>query len=360
MNIYSRRRRSHIESRPLPAAEFHKTGRIIVILLCTLMLFYWAAAAGPVTVFRILVYNVSGIEDYQIFPQRVMNPSLSPRPLEEDIRPAIALTKVDIRDNKNLILSDLIEVNETTAFLVIKNNRLVYEKYFRGYNRETPSMSFSISKSILSLLVGGALEDGYIRSLDQLVTDFIPELAKNGFDAVTLRHLLQMTSGVNYTENDFLIGIHPRLYYSDRLEEEIIKLKTIEPPGARFVYKSGDAFLLSLALDRALGDQTITEYMQTRIWNPMGMEYEAIWSVDHEPGGLEKTGCCLTATARKFAKFGLLVTLWIQALAIMDALRGKKARAEIEAAILDYDEGHRRFIRRLDHDLKNPLMSLQV
>lgn len=309
MNISSRLRRLPTDSKFPPVSSLRlSVGWIIGILVCTLVfgVLFWSAQAGATTVFRIVAYNVSGIEDYQIFPQRVMNPSPSPRPLEKHIRPAMASTKVAISDNKNLILSSLLEANKTTAFLVIKDNILVYENYFQGYNRQTPSMSFSVSKSILSLLVGCALDDGFIHSLDQPVTDFIPELVENGFDAVTLRHLLQMTSGVNYIENDFPFGIHPRLYYSDRLEEEILGLKTSGPSGAGFVYKSADAFLLSLALDRALGDTTITEYMQNRIWYPLGMEDEGIWSVDHEPDGLEKTGCCLTATARDFAKMGLL------------------------------------------------------
>lgn len=97
-----------------------------------------------------------------------------------------------------------------------------------------------------------------------------------------------------------------RFYYADHLEKEILKLTLRELPGRRFVYKSSDAFLLTLALHRALGGQSITDYMQARLWHPLGMEYEGLWSLDHEPGGLEKTGCCLTATAMDLAKFGRL------------------------------------------------------
>lgn len=145
-----------------------------------------------------------------------------------------------------------------------------------------------------------------MQSVDQPVTDYVPELAEKGFSAVTLRHLLQMTSGIDYAENDNPLGLHVRFYYTDHLEDEILKLKLREPPGRRFVYKSSDAFLLTLALHRALGGKSIAEYMQERLWNSLGMEYGGAWSLDHEPDGLEKTGCCLTATARDFAKFGRL------------------------------------------------------
>jgi CubicO group peptidase (beta-lactamase class C family) len=200
----------------------------------------------------------------------------------------------------------LLAASNTTAFMVVKDAVILCEKYFDGYGRAIPSLLFSMAESFLSLLVGCALEDGYLRSVDQPVPDFGPELASSGFTGVTLKHLLQMRSGVDYSENDNPIGIHAQFYYTNRLEKEILKLRLRETPGGRFVYKSGDALLLTLALRRALGRKTITEYTQERIWTPLGMEYDGSWSIDHAPDGLEKTRCCLTATARDFAKIGVL------------------------------------------------------
>lgn len=145
-----------------------------------------------------------------------------------------------------------------------------------------------------------------MRSLNQPVTDYVPELIDRGFKTVTLRNLLQMTSGIDYAENDNPFGLHVRFYYTDHLEEEILKLSLQEPPGRWFVCKSSDVFLLTLALQQALGGQSITDYMQVRLWHPLGMESEGLWSLDHEPDGLEKSGCCLTTTARDFAKIGRL------------------------------------------------------
>lgn len=123
-----------------------------------------------------------------------------------------------------------------------------------------------------------------------------------------------MTSGINYAEPDLPLGLHDRSYYTNRLEQEILNRRLRERPGAQLIYKSGDAFLLTLALKRALGRTSITEYMQGRLWNPLGMEHDGAWSIDHALDGLEKTGCCLAITARDVAKFGRLCLnkgLWV-------------------------------------------------
>jgi len=267
---------------------------------------WWVLSAGPVTVYRITIYNFSGIDDYRIFPQRKLTAPPQAFRFRKKINPEIASLKVRGGIRKDIPLKELLERSETTAFLVVKDDVIVFEEYFHGYDRATPSLSFSMAKSVLSLLVGCALDDGYLLSEDQLVTDFVPELAEKGFNAITLRHLLQMTSGIDYAENDFPFGLHVRFYYTDHLEEEILKLRLQEPPGGQFIYRSSDAFLLTLALKRALHGKSITEYTQERIWTPLGMEYDGAWSIDHPQDGLEKTGCCLTATARDFAKFGQL------------------------------------------------------
>jgi len=275
-----------------------------LLCLAATVVIWWVMSAGPVTVYRTIVYNFSGIDDYRIFPQRTLTAAPLAFQFREGINPRNA--SLSVSGFKGIPLAELLETSETTAFLVIKDDVVVFENYYHAYDRTTPSLSFSMAKSVLSLLVGCALDDGYLQSVDQPVTDFVPELAEKGFTAVTLKHLLQMTSGIDYAENDFPFGLHVRFYYTDRLEDEILKLKLRETPGSQFVYRSSDAFLLTLALDRALGRKSITEYMQERVWNPLGMEHDGAWSIDHAPDGLEKTGCCLTATARDFAKFGRL------------------------------------------------------
>jgi CubicO group peptidase (beta-lactamase class C family) len=279
---------------------------VIVPLSLASILIWWVLSAGPTMVYRTLRYNFSDIDDDRIFPRRILTAAPQVFRFREEIKPEIATFAVQVDRRRDLPLVDLLRASETTAFLVVKDDVILFEVYDHGYKRDTPSLSFSMAKSVLSLLVGCALGDGILRSIDQPVTDYVPELSESGFAAVTLRHLLQMTSGIDYAENDNPFGLHVRFYYTDRLEKEILKLSLRESPGRRFVYKSSDAFLLTLALQRALGGQSITDYMQARLWHPLGMEYEGAWSLDHEPDGLEKTACCLTATARDFAKFGRL------------------------------------------------------
>ena len=190
--------------------------------------------------------------------------------------------------------------------MIIKNDTLILENYYNGYNESSLALSFSMSKSFFSALIGCAIEDGYIKSVGRPVTEFVPELKKNGFDRVTIEHLLQMTSGMAHTESDTPFANVPRFYYGKNLEKRLVKLELKEKPGTRFEYNSGETQLLGLILERALKTKTITEYMQEKIWEPLGMEYSGLWSMDHADHGLEKVFCCLGATARDFAKFGRL------------------------------------------------------
>ena len=210
---------------------------------------------------------------------------------------------------REIALEKFLKSTNTVAFLIVKDDQLAYERYFSGFSRSSIVMSFSVTKSIMSALIGCAINDGYIHSVNQPVTDYVPELASNGFSKVTLRHLLQMTSGMNYVEHGRLnnpFGRHARFTYTSHLEDEILNLKLDDVPGTRFTYKSGDTALLGLILSRALKTKTLTQYLHTRIWDPLGMEYHGFWSIDHAPDGLERTWCCLSAAAIDLAKIGRL------------------------------------------------------
>jgi CubicO group peptidase (beta-lactamase class C family) len=279
---------------------------IILFVTGALLLALWLWSASPVTVFRIIRYNTSGIDDYKIFPNRSLQASQTPfHFIESSDRSRIPPT-IAFGENKDIQLDELLRSNDTVAFLIIKGDTMLFERYYDGYTQSTPSLSFSMAKSFLSILIGCAVDDGYIQSVDQPVVDLVPELARNGYERVSIKHLLQMTSGMDYVENDNPFGIHPRFYYTPNLEGELLKLRLRKEPGQQFIYKSGENALLGLILKRALGTKEITEYMQERLWEPLGMEYNGMWSIDHEGDGLEKTWCCLSATARDFAKLGRL------------------------------------------------------
>jgi CubicO group peptidase (beta-lactamase class C family) len=271
-----------------------------------LLLAVWSWYASPETVFRIIRYNTSGIDDYKIFPSRPLRASQTPFHFVHASDESRIPQRITFGEVKGIPFDEFLKSNETVAFLVIKNDTVLFERYYDGYSPSSPSFSFSMAKSFLSILIGCAIDDRYIQSVDQRVTDFVPELAENGFGHVTIKHLLQMTSGMDYVESDNPFGIHPRFYYTTNLNREILKLRVRENPGQTFSYKSGENALLALILTRALRTMSITDYMQRRIWEPLGLEYNGAWSIDREDDGLEKTWCCLSATAKDFAKLGRL------------------------------------------------------
>ena len=200
-----------------------------------------------------------------------------------------------------------LEDNNTVAFLIIKNDTIQYEKYFKEYDRQSIVPSFSMAKSVTSILIGCAIDQGLIKSVDEPITNYIPELTKSEFDKVTIRHLLQMTSGIKFSEsysNPF--GDAATFYYGLNLRKAIEKMKLRIEPGKKFEYASGNPQLLGLVLERSLKGKTVTSYLQEKLWTPLGMEYGASWSIDRKKNGLEKTFCCLNARARDFAKIGRL------------------------------------------------------
>lgn len=250
---------------------------------------------------RFIVYNFADIKDHKIFKSRPLTAGTSA--FHFHTTPSGKFPK----ELNGTPFDAYLEDNKTVAFLIIKNDTIQYEKYFKGYDKELVVPSFSMAKSVTSLLIGCAIDEGFIKSVDEPITNYIPELAQNGFEKVTIKHLLQMTSGLQFNEsyvNPF--GDAASFYYGTNLRKEIGKMTLKSEPGKKFEYVSGNTQLLGLVLERALNGKSITSYLQEKIWTPLGMEYDASWSIDREENGLEKTFCCLNARARDFAKIGRL------------------------------------------------------
>jgi CubicO group peptidase (beta-lactamase class C family) len=250
---------------------------------------------------RYIFYNFADINDHRKFQNRELH------------RDSVAFAFSTAIDGKvpkmvNTVPFDTyLEDNNTVAFLIIQHDSIQCEKYFRGYDKERVVPSFSMAKSITSLLIGCAIDEQLIRSVNEPITNYIPELKANGFDKVTIRHLLQMTSGIRFNEsysNPF--GDAASFYYGRDLRRQIEKMRLERAPGEHFAYASGNTQLLGLVLERALKGTTITDYLEQKIWKPLGMESDASWSLDRKTNGLEKTFCCINATARDFAKIGRL------------------------------------------------------
>jgi CubicO group peptidase (beta-lactamase class C family) len=250
------------------------------------------------------VYNFADIKDYKKFPSRPLKSSQTKFTFKTTVK---GKYPDSLRyGSKSVAFDELLENNKTVAFLIIKNDTIQYEKYFKGYDQESIIPSFSMAKSVTSILIGCAIDDGLIKSIDELMITYLPELKKNGFEKVTIKHLLQMTSGLKFSENYFNpFGEPASFYYGRNLNREISKLKLKAIPGEEFEYVSGNTQLLGLVLERALKGKTMTEYFQEKLWTPLEMEYDG-WSIDKKKNGTEKAFCCINARARDFAKIGRL------------------------------------------------------
>ncbi len=256
---------------------------------------------------RFVIYNASDIRDYKKFPYRTMHKPDKPfRFIESNKK--IEPKSIEI-DGRTTSFDTYLEQNGTVAFLIIRNDTVLCEKYFKGYQEQNWVPSFSMGKSFLSILIGCAIDDGLILSVKEPVSKYVPELTKNGYDKVSIEHLLNMTSGMKFNEgylNPF--GQVASFYYGKRLRQGISHLKLEQEPGKAFKYVSGSSQLLGLVLERALKNKTITQYFEEKIWQPLGMQYDGTWSIDKKYNGLEKTFCCVNATAVDFAKIGRLMS----------------------------------------------------
>jgi CubicO group peptidase (beta-lactamase class C family) len=259
---------------------------------------------------RFVVYNFAGITDYKKFPSRPLQ--ASEKPFYYHDAEQIKMPKIKNKDGLMIDADSFMIENNTRAFLIIRNDSILYQKYYEGYDDASIVSSFSMAKSVTSLLIGCAIDDGLIVSEDEKAIKYLPELKDNGFENVTIKHLLQMTSGLKFNEGYFNpFGHVAGFYYGRNLRNKIARLKLEKEPGTSFDYTSGSTQLLGLILERAIQantvDKTVTEYLNEKLWTPMQMEFDASWSIDKKRNGLEKTFCCINARARDFAKIGRLM-----------------------------------------------------
>jgi len=272
-----------------------------------------------IALFFILIFSVSScfiikeiqvwfpsINDYKYFPSHQLYASETPYYFfrtKKEIEPAPIPS---FGFDKNISFTDLLKKTNTTAFLIIRNDTILYEHYFYGYADSIWGSSFSMAKSFTSGLIGFAVQDGLI-NIDVPITQYIPELKHPSMKQVTIKHLLQMTSGIRYKENYKNPFSSVALdYYGKNLKHAFRRLKTEVAPGTRFKYQSVNTQLLGFALKSVLHNKTLTQYLQEKVWTPIGSEYPGSWNIDGKKNEMEKTFCCLNATARDYAKYGRL------------------------------------------------------
>jgi len=244
-----------------------------------------------------IYHNFADIDDYRIFENRPVR-NQSPHVLWEHAQKSMKPPSVETAK----LLSDL----ETTALLAIENGKIAFEQYSAGGGQDQISGSFSMAKSIVSILTGIALQEGRIKSLSEPISNYLPEWEARDEGKIPVRDLLRMTAGLDWNEsymNPF--SVTTEAYYGTSLLNTVFKQHRMTEPGSLFQYQSGTTQLLGLVVSRAV-NQNLSEYASSRLWSRIGAEKDALWSLDHE-NGMEKAYCCFNATARDFARIGELV-----------------------------------------------------
>ena len=279
-------------------------GGIVTLLIAALLGVYaWAlSSTDESTIARALIWRESDVGDQHRFPARRIPAGARASPLPFGAQADLALS------GERAELDEFLRETDTLAFVVVHRDQLVYERYL-GSTRQSLQTSFSVAKSFVSTLVGIAIDEGLIGSIGDPVTDYLPELAARDreFQEVTLRDLLTMSSGIRYREGGFpSFGDDTYTYYGVDLRDVALNRTQIEqPPGITWHYNNYHPLLLGLVLERATGT-SVSDFMATRLWQPLGAEADATWNLDSESSGFEKMESGLNARAVDYARFGLV------------------------------------------------------
>jgi len=271
-----------------------RTLKVLAIIIGALLILFLFM---PRYVKKAVWYLGPSIDDYKIFHNRVIEAGVyQPWELHKDYN------SYSVPDS----ILQIIEEYDPVAGLVIQDGKIKYEEYWEGYSDSSFSNSFSAGKAVVSLLVGIALDEGKILSLDQRVGEFVPAYDEGSRKELKIRDVLTMSSGLNWQET-YTTPFSPtaRAYYDTDINSLMNDLDIIEEPGVTFEYLSGNTQILAMVVEAATG-QRISNYASDKIWKHIGARHDALWNLDSE-NGMEKAYCCFNTNVRDFARFGQLV-----------------------------------------------------
>ena len=267
------------------------------IIVAVFVILVLPVLIGKTYLYKAIVYNFAGIDDYSIFDNRSV---LAVQPVPW--RFSADYGKVNIPDTLEQYLTKL----QSVGLVLVQNREIVVEKYWNGYNDSSLSNSFSVAKSITSLLIGAAIHEGKIASVNDPVGKYLPEFNEGEKAKVKIVDLLTMSSGSNWNESYANpLSETTELYYGTNVYKTATRVNIVKPPGTYHAYKSGDTQLLGLIVEKATG-KSLSVYAAEKIWQPLGAEHAALWSID-KPNGNEKAYCCFNSNARDFARLGQLM-----------------------------------------------------
>ena len=218
----------------------------------------------------------------------------------------VELDDVKIRvDDASMTVDEYFTRQSVAGLLVLKDRKILYERYGLGNTEDSRWISFSVAKSIVSMLIGAAIKDGYIDSVDEKVSDYLPRLKGSSYDQSSIKNVLQMASGVEWNEDyaDPNSDVARATWGTTDLYDYLRHKPRDAKPGEVFNYNTAETNLAGTLLRSAIGNNLST-YLTAKIWQPFGMESDAVWNLT-EAGGGEFGGCCINATLRDYGRLGL-------------------------------------------------------
>lgn len=294
--------------------KFFYSASVVLLLAVILIVLFSQRFMTREYLSRCVFWGFSDIEDHKRFEERKVNNeppvfNFKKSTNEEEVLKKIEGTEFKYKGKAKTIenMDEFNEREDSTAFIIVKDDTVIYEKYFNGYSRDSINTSFSAAKSFVSTLIGIAIDEGHIKSVDEPITNYIPELKSKGFEKVTIKDLLQMSSGIKYFEGMLFFSDDAKTYYFPDLRKLAIEGTELQgEPGKVFHYNNYHPLLLGIILERATKVH-VAEYLQDKVWKPLGMEYPASWSIDSRESGFEKMESGINARAIDFARFGRLL-----------------------------------------------------
>lgn len=270
---------------------FYFSGFLIVVFSI------FALVTGRTYLFKAVAYNFANVDDYRKFTNNTVATG--------QVQPWNRSVQYNQASLPDSLLQEL-ESIESIALFVSRGDSVVFEKYWNGYSDSSLSGSFSMAKSITSLLIGAALGEGKIRSIEEPVSNYLPEFKEGEKAKVRIVDLLTMSSGSDWDEsysNPF--SVTTEIYYGSNAYKTATGVKVVKTPGTLWEYKSGDTQLLGLILEKATG-KSLAAYASEKLWQPLGAQHPALWSTDKKNGN-EKAYCCFNSNAPDFARIGKLM-----------------------------------------------------
>lgn len=298
-------------SRFIPARQgLRRAGLVLALIVGLLAL---TLAASPY-LRRWTFLGFIDVQDYTRLPSRPVAAGGEPARFEVDTA-GDWIAGLGVRYQGRLFadeadLGQFLREHASTAFIVIKDGRILDERYFNGSSRESYFKSFSVTKSVLSAMIGIAVSEGLIGSANDPISKYLPELEDPSLRQATLRHCLDNTVGIDYTRGAMPWRGQPRMYYTTDVRGLVRDTRVAHIPGTALVQEDISPLVLGCVLERALQShpsrRTMSEYLSEKIWRRMGAEYDALWNIDRATDGIEKTESGLCARAIDLARFGHL------------------------------------------------------